>query len=147
MFSFIIVARVSERQSRMFNTLAVAAFALLCYDPYLLADVGFQLSFLAVLSIVYLQPRISGWLDVGSSRSPAAALAAAGGAVSGWQAAGWSADAVWQATALSLAAQVATFALGLYYFHQFPLSFLLSNLGGGAHFVGAPCTWAWRCWR
>jgi competence protein ComEC len=63
MFSFIIVARVSERQSRMYNTLAVAAFVLLCYDPYLLADVGFQLSFLAVLSIVYLQPLISGWFD------------------------------------------------------------------------------------
>jgi competence protein ComEC len=128
MFSFIIVARVSERQSRMYNTLAVAAFVLLCYDPYLLADVGFQLSFLAVLSIVYLQPLISGWFDfknIAARRQrpwqprPVRKL---------WQAAGWSADAVWQATALTLAAQVATFPLGLYYFHQFPLSFLLSNL-------------------
>ncbi|MBC8085612.1 MAG: ComEC/Rec2 family competence protein, partial [Hymenobacter sp.] len=47
----------------------------------------------------------------------------------------------WQATALSLAAQVGTFPLGLYYFHQFPLSFLLSNLvavpiSSGAVYVG-----------
>jgi competence protein ComEC len=56
MFSFIIVGRAAGRQDSIFNTLAVAAFALLCYDPFLVADVGFQLSFLAVLSIVYLQP-------------------------------------------------------------------------------------------
>ncbi|QNP52459.1 ComEC family competence protein [Hymenobacter qilianensis] len=141
MFSFIIVARVSERQSTMYNTLAVAAFALLCYDPYLLADVGFQLSFLAVLSIVYLQPRIAGWLDfqeLAARRQrpwqprPVRYL---------WLAGGWSAEWIWQATALTLAAQVATFPLGLYYFHQFPLSFLLSNLvavplSSGALYVG-----------
>ncbi|SMB91324.1 ComEC/Rec2-related protein [Hymenobacter roseosalivarius DSM 11622] len=141
MFSFIIVARVTERQSTMYNTLAVAAFVLLCYDPYLLADVGFQLSFLAVLSIVYLQPRIAGWVDfreIAARRQrpwqsrPVRHL---------WKASGWAAEWVWQATALTLAAQVATFPLGLYYFHQFPLSFLLSNLvavplSSGALYVG-----------
>ncbi|MBC6698107.1 ComEC/Rec2 family competence protein [Hymenobacter puniceus] len=141
MFTFIIVARASQRQTNMFNTLAVAAFCLLCYDPYLLCDVGFQLSFLAVISIVYLQPRISGWLDVKNyfleKQRP-------------WQPKSvqwlwkWSSkffNGVWQATALSLAAQVATFPLGLFYFHQFPLSFLLSNLvavpiSSGAVYVG-----------
>ena len=64
-----------------------------------------------------------------------------------WRGSGWFLDKVWQAMALSLAAQVATFGLGLYYFHQFPLSFLFSNLvavpissGGrvcGAGFAGA----------
>ncbi|MFD1469417.1 ComEC/Rec2 family competence protein [Hymenobacter caeli] len=141
MFSFVIVGRALERQDGIFNTLAVAAFCLLVYDPFLVADVGFQLSFLAVLSIVYLQPRIGRWFDAHAYfanrqrpwQPPVVQRA--------WRGAGWAADAVWQATALSLAAQVATFPLGLYYFHQFPLSFLLSNLvavpiSSGAVYVG-----------
>ena len=128
MFSFVIVGRAMERPGGTVNTLAVAAFCLLVYDPFLVADVGFQLSFLAVLSIVYLQPPIARWLGAKAYfmarqrpwQPPAVQKA--------WRGAGWAADAVWQATALTLAAQVATFPLGLYYFHQFPLSFLLSNL-------------------
>jgi|GEM_PF-746796 len=128
MFTLVIVGQAFERQSSLFNTLSAAAFLLLLYNPYLLCDAGFQLSFLAVLSIVYLQPRIVRWLDPrnyvldqrrswhGPTRQGLTrALAAL-------------ADASWQLTALSLAAQVATFPLGLYYFHQFPFNFLLSNL-------------------
>ncbi|UOG76302.1 ComEC family competence protein [Hymenobacter tibetensis] len=128
MFTFVIVAQASGRQTNMFNTLAVAAFCLLCYDPYLLCDVGFQLSFLAVISIVYLQPRIVAcWDAKGYFLAKQQAWQAKH--VQGlWKATSWIADKIWQATALSLAAQVATFPLGLYYFHQFPLSFLLSNL-------------------
>ncbi|GAB3226867.1 ComEC/Rec2 family competence protein [Hymenobacter seoulensis] len=141
MFSFIIVGRAGNRQTSMFNLLAVAAFCLLCYDPYLLCDVGFQLSFLAVLSIVYLQPRIAAWLqpreyflDKQRPWQPKPAQQA-------WQWLGTALDYLWQATALSLAAQVATFPLGLFYFHQFPLSFLFSNLvavpiSSGAVYVG-----------
>ncbi|WP_167856331.1 ComEC/Rec2 family competence protein [Hymenobacter metallicola] len=128
MFSFIIVARATGRQSNMYNTLAVAAFCLLCYDPYLLADVGFQLSFLAVLSIVYLQPQIAAWLDFKDKAAARIRPWQPKAVQKLWQAGGWSADWIWQATALSLAAQVATFPLGLFYFHQFPLSFLASNL-------------------
>ncbi|TGE14624.1 ComEC/Rec2 family competence protein [Hymenobacter elongatus] len=128
MFSFIIVARATGRQSNMYNTLAVAAFCLLCYDPYLLADVGFQLSFLAVLSIVYLQPQIAGWLDFKDKAAARIRPWQSKQVQWLWKAAGRATDWVWQATALSLAAQVATFPLGLFYFHQFPLSFLASNL-------------------
>ncbi|AII50801.1 ComEC/Rec2 family competence protein [Hymenobacter sp. APR13] len=128
MFTFIIVARASQRQANMFNTLAVAAFCLLCYDPYLLCDVGFQLSFLAVISIVYLQPRIAGWFDVKNYFLEKQRPWQPKPVQKAWKATSWTLDKVWQATALSLAAQVATFPLGLFYFHQFPLSFLLSNL-------------------
>jgi len=128
MFTLVIIGQAWERQSSLFNTLSAAAFCLLLWNPYLLCDVGFQLSFLAVLSIVYLQPRIVRWLDVRNAVldyrrdwHPAARQKAT-------RAAAWLADAAWQLTALSLAAQVATFPLGLYYFHQFPFSFLLSNL-------------------
>ncbi|QKG55286.1 ComEC family competence protein [Hymenobacter sp. BRD128] len=128
MFTLVIIGQAWERQSSLFNTLSAAAFCLLLYNPYLLCDVGFQLSFLAVLSIVYLQPTIVRWLDVRNAvldrqrswHTPAIQKA--------WRAAAGLADAAWQLTALSLAAQVATFPLGLYYFHQFPFSFLLSNL-------------------
>ncbi|GAA4004637.1 hypothetical protein GCM10022408_15550 [Hymenobacter fastidiosus] len=141
MFSFIILARATGRQSSMYNTLAVAAFALLCYDPYLLADVGFQLSFLAVLSIVYLQPRIAAIVDIQAQAATRRQPWQPKAVQRLWLAAGWMGDKVWQATALSLAAQVATFPLGLFYFHQFPLSFLASNLvavpiSSGAVYLG-----------
>ena len=142
MFTFVILGQATGRQHAIFNTLSVAAFALLVfYSPFLVADVGFQLSFLAVLSIVYLQPRIAGWLDVEAyfyaRRRPWQPRLVQWG----WRGSGWFLTVVWQATALSLAAQVATFGLGLYYFHQFPLSFLLSNLvavpiSSGAVYVG-----------
>ena len=128
MFTVIIIGRAWGRQTSIFNTLAVAAFGLLVWNPFLVADVGFQLSFLAVLSIVYIQPRIAQWLDVEGyfygRRRPWQPKAVQ----MGWKGSGWFLDKVWQAVALSLAAQVATFGLGLYYFHQFPFSFLFSNL-------------------
>jgi len=128
MFTLVIIGQAWERQSSLFNTLSAAAFGLLLWNPYLLCDVGFQLSFSAVLSIVYLQPTLAKWFDARNAvldrrrswHGPAAQKA--------WRAAAWLADATWQLTALSLAAQVATFPLGLYYFHQFPFNFLLSNL-------------------
>ncbi|HEX8658094.1 MAG TPA: ComEC/Rec2 family competence protein, partial [Hymenobacter sp.] len=141
MFTIIIFGRAFGRQDSVFNTLAVAAFGLLVWNPFLVADVGFQLSFLAVLSIVYGQPRIARQLDVAAyflaRRRPWQPRAVQ----RAWQTAGSLLDAVWQAVALSLAAQVATVALGLYYFHQFPFSFLLANLvavpiSSGAVYVG-----------
>jgi len=129
MFSFVIAGRLLGRQDTIFNTLAVAAFALLVWNPFMLADVGFQLSFLAVLSIVYLQPRIVKRFDARAfclaRRRPWQPRAVQ----RAWQGVGWLLDLAWQAAALSVAAQVATCALGLFYFHQFPLSFLISNLG------------------
>ena len=141
MFTVIIIGRTLRRQDSIFNTLGVAAFALLVWNPFLVADVGFQLSFLAVLSIVYVQPRIARWLDVEvyfyARRRPWQPRLVQWA----WRGSGWFLDKVWQAVALSLAAQVATFGLGLYYFHQFPFSFLFSNLvavpiSSGAVYVG-----------
>jgi competence protein ComEC len=128
MFTIIIFGRAFGRQDSIFNTLGVAAFGLLVWNPFLVADVGFQLSFLAVLSIVYGQPRIARQLDVAAYFSAQRRPWQPRAVQRAWQAAGWFLDAVWQAVALSLAAQMATVALGLYYFHQFPFSFLLANL-------------------
>ena len=106
MFSFLAVARPWSRSTNIYNTLAVSAFLLLLFDPFLLFSVGFQLSYMAVLGIVYLYRRI---LQL------------------------WEPDhtiivEVWKLSAVAVAAQLATFPLGLFYFHQFPNYFLLSNL-------------------
>ena len=106
MFSFIIIGKSFNRHTNIYNTLAASCFLLLVYDPYLVMDVGFQLSYLAVLGIVFLQSKIYRLLEPTS----------------------WLPDQMWKITSVSIAAQLATFPLGLFYFHQFPNYFLLSNL-------------------
>ncbi|UII21012.1 ComEC/Rec2 family competence protein [Fulvivirga ligni] len=106
MFTFIILGNAMKRQTNIYNSLAASAFFLLLFNPFLLFTVGFQLSYLAVLGIVYLQPRLYNLYLPDS----------------------WLVDKIWGITAVSLAAQLATFPLGLYYFHQFPSYFFLSNL-------------------
>lgn len=106
MFCMIDAAFLLKRKTSIYNTLALAAFGLLVLDPNMLWTVGFQLSFLAVLGIVYLQPRLSAWY-VGDNKIV---------------------RKIWDLLAVSLAAQFATFPLGLYYFGQFPTYFFLTNL-------------------
>jgi competence protein ComEC len=106
MFSFVALARPWGQKTNIYNTLAASAFCLLLYEPYLIMSVGFQLSYLAVVGIVYLQPKLSRL----------------------WEPKTWLWENIWQITCVSIAAQAATVALGLLYFHQFPVYFLFSNL-------------------
>lgn len=106
MFSLMTLAKESNRRTNIYNTLAVSAFALLLYNPLMLVSVGFQLSYIAVAGIVYIQPKIYRWFSFTH----------------------WLPDYLWQLTSVSIAAQLATFPLAVYYFHQFPNYFLLSNL-------------------
>jgi competence protein ComEC len=106
MFTFMAIGKAWNRQTNIYNTLAASAFCLLIYEPYLIMSVAFQLSYLAVLGIVYLQPGIYNL----------------------WEPASRFWDEVWKITCVSVAAQLATFSLGLLYFHQFPNYFLISNL-------------------
>jgi competence protein ComEC len=106
MFSFIALARPLGWRTNIYNTLAGSAFLLLIFNPYLIMSVGFQLSYLAVLGIVYLQRPIYNLWEIENR-------------VGDW---------VWQITCVSIAAQISTFALGMLYFHQFPVYFLVSNL-------------------
>lgn len=106
MFTILEIGRATSKNTNIYNSLAISALILLIYKPFFLFGVGFQLSYLAVLGIVYLFPKIYHWLDI---TNPIL-------------------DKVWQLTCVSLVAQLATFPLGLYYFHQFPNYFLLSNL-------------------
>lgn len=106
MFSFVIVGTALNRKSSIYNTLGASAFFLLIINPNLLFEVGFQLSYVAVLGIVYLQPLIYKRI------------------YTRW----WLLDKIWAITAVSIAAQIATLPLTLYYFQQFPTYFMISNL-------------------
>ncbi|WP_420388007.1 ComEC/Rec2 family competence protein [Roseivirga sp.] len=106
MFSFVAMGRALFRKGNIYNTLALSALALLIYNPYLIMSVGFQLSFLAVFGIVFLQPRLYQL----------------------WQPRFWLLDKAWAITCVSIAAQLATAPLSMLYFHQFPSYFLISNL-------------------
>jgi len=106
MFSFVAISKLLNRNAHILNTLAASATFLLIIDPFLIVEVGFQLSYLAVAGIVLLQPLIS------RLYTPKYVLV----------------KKIWDITSVSLAAQLATFPLGLLYFHQFPVYFLLSNL-------------------
>lgn len=114
MFSFVVAGKAGKRNTNIYNILACSAFFLLLINPYLIMEVGFQLSFLAVIGIVFIQPKIVEWWNP--------YLPAAG------KAGNWLLEQVWTITTISFAAQLATFALGLLYFHQFPNYFLFSNL-------------------
>ena len=106
MFTFITVGKNIGRQSSIYNSLAASAFVMLCYNPYYLWDVGFQLSYLAVVGIVAFQKPIYNWFYIKNQYL----------------------DQVWKLAAISLAAQTLTFPICIYYFHQFPNLFLLTNI-------------------
>jgi competence protein ComEC len=105
MFTFIAIGTSLDSRNSIYNSLAVSALVLLCYDPFMLWDVGFQLSYLAVLGIVICQKYIYNWFSFEN------------GLV----------NQIWELASISLAAQVLTLPVCIYYFHQFPLLFLLSN--------------------
>lgn len=106
MFSLFAVGRSLQRRSHIYNTIALSAFLMLLIRPTYLFDVGFQLSYAAVVSIVYFQPRMAVLLPVNA------------------KALQWLRDLM----LVSIAAQAGTAPLTLYYFHQFPVYFLLTNL-------------------
>ena len=107
MFSLLIVGSCFTRVGFSLNTLALTAFGMLLYNPFLLFDVGFQLSFAAVASLLLLQP----WLDSLLPRSRYAAV-----------------RYVWGLTTVSLSAQIGVIPLILYYFSRFSPYALLVNL-------------------
>lgn len=106
MFTLMAMAQMNSRNPSIFNPIALSSLILLVFDPFLLYAVGFQLSYTALLGIVLIQPLLVGlWL-------PKTRLIEYG----------------WQITTVGIAAQLATFPISGYYFHSFPVYFLLSNL-------------------
>ncbi len=106
MFSAIAWSTVINRRTSIYNTLALSALVLLIYNPFWLWDVGFQLSYSAVLSIIIFFRPVYSWLYFPNKLV----------------------DFVWGLAAASLAAQILTLPVSVYHFHQFPTLFLVANL-------------------
>ena len=106
MFSIIALGMIFNKNASIYNSLCVSAFVLLCTDPFLFWDVGFQLSYLAVLGIVILQKPIYNWFYFKNKIV----------------------NYIWKMASISIAAQIFTIPLCFYYFHQLPLLFLIANI-------------------
>lgn len=106
MFSLIGLSQFSTERSVSINTLFVAAIGMLIYNPSWLYDVGFQLSFVAVASILFIQPWLYTKITVRNRVL----------------------DKLWGITTVSIAAQVGTAPLVLFYFSRFSVHFLLTNI-------------------
>ncbi|MGQ7868511.1 ComEC/Rec2 family competence protein [Sunxiuqinia sp. sy24] len=105
MFTFILIGNSLKRPAAIYNSIAASAFILLLFNPNILFEVGFQLSYAAVTSIVFFFPRLEAIFQPRHKFL----------------------QRLWQLFCVSLSAQIGTFALSVYYFHQFPMYFWLSN--------------------
>lgn len=106
MFSFVAVALYLKRATNIYHTLIASALLILIFQPSYLVDIGFQLSYLALFFIVWLQPKFSEF----------------------WQPNNKIIKYIWDIITVSIAAQIGTFPLSIYYFHQFPSLFIITNI-------------------
>jgi competence protein ComEC len=88
------------------NILLASAFTLLCYNPFLITDIGFILSYFALFGILFFQPVFSEL----------------------WEPENRIAKSLWQNVTASFAATVSTLPFTLFYFKQFPVWFFICNL-------------------
>lgn len=119
MFSICMICKCLYRDGSSFNNLAVAALLLLLCSPRSLFDVGFQLSFTAVFSILILHRKVWGRVDTASWHGFARRF--------------------YEFLTISISAQIGTLPLLAYYFHQVPIYALLIN------FVVIPATYLLLC--
>lgn len=106
MFTFLAIGNTFQRKKVTEFSLITSMFFLLLVKPLFLFDVGFQLSYLAVFGIVWIQPKLY------KIYTPTYKID----------------HKIWQLITVSIAAQMGVLPLSLYYFHQFPGLFMLSNL-------------------
>jgi competence protein ComEC len=106
MFTIIAMGDMLGKKGNIYNSMAVSAFIMLLWNPFLLWDVGFQLSYAAVLSIVLFMKPIYHWFSISNKLL----------------------DKGWQLCAVTLSAQILTLPLCMYHFHQAPNLFLITNI-------------------
>lgn len=106
MFSIVAIGMHLNRVTNIYSTLITSMFILLLFKPLFLFDVGFQMSYLAVFFIVWVQPGLYGLFTIKF----------------------WLFDKLWQIITVTLAAQLGVIPISIYYFHQLPGLFLISNL-------------------
>jgi len=106
MFSFLAIGNHLRRNGNIYHTLLISMLLILLFEPYFLFDIGFQLSYLALFSILWLQPILKNIWDPKNKII----------------------INIWNALTISFAAQIGTLPLCLYYFHQFPGLFFITNI-------------------
>jgi competence protein ComEC len=107
MFTVLAIGQLRGYSFFSLNALFVAGLILLFIDPMSFFTIGFQLSFLAMLGISFFFKPLQNLVN---SRYKLV-------------------NYIWDGTALGIAAQIGTIPISLYYFHQFPNYFLITNLG------------------
>ncbi len=105
MFSLMSLGKLQKNSPGSLNAVFASMFILLVINPYNLVNIGFQLSYSAVIGIIILQPKLYAIFEVKNKLL----------------------DWIWSLTTVSVAAQLATMPLCFYYFHQFSNYFLLTN--------------------
>ena len=106
MFSFLSYAHYLNRPTNTFNILALSMFFIVLIKPLLLFQVGFQMSYAAVFAIIWIYPLLEKC----------------------WNPRNWVIKKIWQLLCVSIAAQLGILPISLFYFHQFPGLFFISNL-------------------
>lgn len=106
MFTAVALSLFGKRSSNLIQNLIISMFVLLLIRPKYLFEIGFQLSYLAVFAIILIQPILNRL----------------------WRPSWRLVNYFWQLLTVSFAAQIGVLPLSLYYFHQFPGLFFLSNL-------------------
>ncbi|OUS11849.1 competence protein [Nonlabens dokdonensis] len=106
MFSFVAIGLNLKRKGSVYHSLTLSAFVLLLFDPRILFQVGFQLSYMAVFSIVLIQPVLAGL----------------------WPWRNKVKDFFWNIFTVTVAAQIGVAGISLFYFNQFPGLFILGNM-------------------
>jgi competence protein ComEC len=106
MFSIMAIGNHMKRSVNIYHTLIVSMLLILLFKPSFLYDVGFQLSYLALFFIIWFQPLLSGI----------------------WKPKYKICVYFWDILTVSFAAQIGTMPLSIYYFHQFPGLFFITNL-------------------
>lgn len=112
MYSVFLLFLMNGRSSSTINSLGLAAFLLLLWNPMSLFDISFQLSFLSVFSILFFQPVYNRFCPKRHWKKILTGL-----------------------IYVALAAQIVTAPIVAYSFHLFSLCFLLSNI------VVIPCAY------
>ncbi|MDR3286827.1 MAG: ComEC family competence protein, partial [Prevotellaceae bacterium] len=106
MFSFVLFGDAFGRKVNIYNSLAASALFLLIINPYNIFEVGFQLSYCAVIAIVYFQPLLYKTIYIRNKIL----------------------NYIFALATVSITAQIGTSVISIFYFHVFPNYFIITNI-------------------
>ncbi len=114
------IAKVWGYRIARAETLVITAFLLICYNPQVVASIGFQLSFAAMAGIMLIMPTLSESLKRVMGRWRVRGMAS--------RTISWCAERIVAPLLLTISCQITTLPLCLYYFQSFSNYYLITNL-------------------